>query len=132
MQIIENAFDKNPVMFDASASLTYMRVHAGPDDTYGIIVSDKEREVKAMYPRLYEELQAHLHNKVLYELVFFKTKDQSKQKDYRVVGKATVFIISSKHGSKYKPGTIIQLDKDEEISFSFEDFNNHFIGIAYE
>lgn len=128
----ENAFDRDMVMFDASASLTYIRTVAQPGELYGIISGTDEREVRKFFPRLYDELKSELKDKSRFELVLFRERDEKKWEDYVIDKPATVFIISSRHGSTFKPGSLYRVYEGEILNLGFDDFRNHFIGVAYE
>jgi hypothetical protein len=128
MKLRLNQFDKDLCLFEASGTLSLPISLKTETDKYKKIVTSDEFLVKKKFPLIYAELKIEEKKFCTFELYFIK---RGLDIEMGAVEKSrSIFIFSSHPLAPWPPGSIIDINCGEKVTFENEFYANHFIGSA--
>lgn len=130
LRIFEDQFDINKGIFDCGSCLTYFRTRFIKED-FNTLKLDftKLEDFQYNFPHFSKTIQPHLKEGQKMTLIFWHRglDEECDLLDETFSGPCKLFIVNSKKSSPFRPGTILELESEDELSLKYSDFAYGFV-----
>jgi hypothetical protein len=130
MIILDNSFNKDACLFDATTLLGARKDIVIESDYFKLLSTDNVKTIERAMPLLFNELAPWINQSSLFQLYHFKNTFERLLNSHYIQGPGFCFIFSSTLNAPFPPGSIINLAKQDTLNIQGEYYRNHFIGVA--